>query len=958
MADEGVDRGSAYRRRLARAAAASCAIHMLLFGGLSVSRLDVDMAAPESLESREPKKPKRPAADFRLQAPRSASKETPAHARPLELPVKPPATAPTEARERPKERNVAAREERPAEEKAAVKASAARIDPTRARDTAATPADRRSPSRQAEVNPEESTAQAEQVAPARTAADAAAAAPAPAAVAARDRPEAPRVAAPWRPREVALLERLTAQAPAAAALAARDAPAAAAAASASRALDRRSTADASPARDARAESIAAAAAVESAAVPAVAPAARDLARRESGRTTSARTATNTAADAASDAPRIDTGSPAPPATVARSSLPSGTAGGSPAAASGRSALTRRQTAVAGGTATTPVEMPAAGSVAAESEGAGAAAGRLAPAVTSLASSGGGGRTGPRASALASGRQMGAAAEGDSGAAAAVGGSPAGAGGIAAVGSLRGDGRAGGGGEAASEAGGGQARRPLGRDPGGGSSASLDLGTVVAVAPAAGAATAVGGTGDKGERLGPALLDRGRRGTAGRSAIAAARGLPGGGSNADAEAGEGLSVSPADIAALGAGGRQRAGLPEVAAGPRSPERIAAAALPSDGRVRDVAEAFAGRTPAGGRAAGGIDDPAALERARRMVDRGLEFLARSQLSDGRWRLTEFAGVTEADVPKLDSDTAATGLALLAFFGAGHDHFDGKYRDTVRRGLEFLISVQRPNGDLFLPADDLSNSCSWLYSHGIASIALCEAVGMTGDPRVKPAAEKACGFIAATRHPTLGGWRYTPRTDADLSVSGWMLVALRAGDLGGVKTDPAALDGVRTLLAASASPSDPTRYAYNARKSDQRRTDLSVACMTAVGTLMRLHTGAAADDPGVVAAGRALADFRPTYGTAAKNLRDAYLWYYASQALVHTGGPGWRTWYASLVDTLDPEQRTAGPLAGSWDATGEIPDRWGPYGGRVYVTALHLLALEVPWRHLPTYATAPGR
>jgi AICAR transformylase/IMP cyclohydrolase PurH len=50
----------------------------------------------------------------------------------------------------------------------------------------------------------------------------------------------------------------------------------------------------------------------------------------------------------------------------------------------------------------------------------------------------------------------------------------------------------------------------------------------------------------------------------------------------------------------------------------------------------------------------------------------------------------------------DTAATGLALLAFFGAGHDHFDGRYRDTVRRGLEFLISVQKPDGDLFLPSE----------------------------------------------------------------------------------------------------------------------------------------------------------------------------------------------------------------------------------------------------------------
>jgi hypothetical protein len=954
MADESVDRGGSYRRRLARAAAASCALHMLLFSGLSVSRLDIDVAEPESLEAREPKKPKRPAADFRLQVPRSAAAQKPAHERPLEMPVTPPATTPAEPRERPTERNVAAREPRPAEEQPAVTPSAARIEPTRARDTAAAPADRQSPSRQAEANPEESTAKAEQVAPAQAVTDAAAAAPAPATLAARDRPEAARVAARWRPREVALLERLTARAPDAAALAARDAPAAAAAASASRAMDRRSTADATSSSDARAQSIAAPTAVQAAATPAVAPAARDVARRQSSRAAAA--GSGATADTARDAPRIDTSAPAA-ATVARSATPSGTAGGAPAASAGRSALARRQTAVAGGTAATQVAMPATGTVATESGATGTAAAQLAPAATAVASSGGGGRTAPRGSALASGRQTGAATEGDSAAAAAVGGSPVDGSAIAAVGSLRGGGRAGDD-DAGSDGSAGQARRPLGRDSGGGSAAALDVGTVAAVAPAAGAATTVGGTGDKGERLGPALLDRGRRGTAGRSAIAAARGLPGGGSNADAGDGEGLSMSPADIAALGAGGRERAGLPERAAGTRAPERIAAAALPSDGRVRDVAEAFAGRTPAGGRAAGGIDDAATLDRARQMVDRGLEFLARSQLADGRWRLTEFAGVTEADVPKLESDTAATGLALLAFFGAGHDHFHGTYRDHVRRGLEFLISVQKPDGDLFLPADDLSNSCSWLYSHGIASIALCEAVGMTGDPRVRPAAEKACGFIAATRHPTLGGWRYTPRTDADLSVSGWMLVALRAGDLGGVKTDPAALDGVRTLLAASASPSDPTRYAYNARKADQRRTDLSVACMTAVGTLMRLHTNAAADDPGVVAAGKTLADFRPAYGTAAKNLRDAYLWYYASQALVHTGGEGWQTWYASLVDTLEPEQRITGPLAGSWDATGAIPDRWGPYGGRVYVTALHLLALEVPWRHLPTYATAPGR
>ena len=311
----------------------------------------------------------------------------------------------------------------------------------------------------------------------------------------------------------------------------------------------------------------------------------------------------------------------------------------------------------------------------------------------------------------------------------------------------------------------------------------------------------------------------------------------------------------------------------------------------------------------------------------------------------------------MPKLESDTAATGLALLSFLGAGHDHFDGPHRDTVRRGLEFLLSIQKPDGDLFLPADRLSNSCAWLYSHGIASLAVCEAVGMTGDPLVKPAAEKACRFIAASQHPQFGGWRYTPQSDADLSVSGWMLVAVRAGALAGVPTEPATVPGVRRLLEAAADRTDATRYAYNARKPDQRRSRLSLACMTAVGALMRLHTGDTAEDARVVTAARFLAAIEPGYGTATDKARDAYLWYYASQVLVHTGGDDWERWYGRLVDLLEERQERLGPRSGSWDPLQPVADRWGEYGGRIYVTALHLLALEIPDRRLPT-AAAPAR
>jgi hypothetical protein len=495
-------------------------------------------------------------------------------------------------------------------------------------------------------------------------------------------------------------------------------------------------------------------------------------------------------------------------------------------------------------------------------------------------------------------------------------------------------------------------RPAGRASSGGTDAP-PLVAIVAP-PTTGVGAAAGAAGNARPAPGPAPAAVGRFAAGAGQPAASAVARPQAAGADDGE--EGLSVSLTDSEApLGGRISRRDGGDGLAApAPVAPARIAAAALPAEGRVRDVAEAFARRSP-GKRGSDREKSPDEV-RAATIVDRGLDFLARSQQPDGRWALGRFAGATPEDAPKLQSDTAATGLALLSFLGAGHDHFDGPHRDTVRRGLEFLLAVQKPDGDLYLPSDDLSNSCAWLYSHGIASIALCEAVGMTGDPRVKPAAEKACGFIAASQHPTRGGWRYTPASDADLSVSGWMLVAVRSGDLAGLQTDPKTLAGVRTLLEAAASPADSTRYAYNPLKPEQRMSPLSGACMTAVGGLMRLHTGAAADDPRVMRAARALAAVPPEYGTASRKVRDSYLWYYASQVLVHTGGPEWQAWYGRLVATLDVAQETKGPLAGSWDPLGAVPDRWGLYGGRIYVTALHLLALEVPDRRLPTYSATP--
>jgi hypothetical protein len=925
-------RHGVYRRRLALAAVASLALHLLLAKGLAITHMGLDVDQTTDTAASKPLTPKRKA-DFPLAVPRSPSREPLAHERPLDVPLAAPAR-PKQQPPRPQpDRTVADRRpDEPTEWQAASTPSAVR--PSAQRDTRIDQS--AAPARTAAAAAPAAAAQADQTAVAAATAAAPAKAPLPGATPDLPRVEPVAIASRWRPREVALLERLTAQPTAAVARPSRDVAAGEPAARSASALARQSTA-ASDAADAEsaAESIALpAAATDARLTAAPAARARDRASSTAG---SAATRSETARDdglpAAAAASRVN------PAAVAAATGRTNRGGDAASAVGGSPAAGRQQARLPAATgAAESIALPAASA----SGGGGVAAakpagGGLEPRPTAQAAVGSGrGRS-------ATGTSGGDSSDPPAGIPGAAG--SAASAGITASGKIGAADRTGDGPrEATGLPGGGSPARAEGLTAAGAAGGS----GLVAVAAAGGGAAAAGG----GPAAAPMPAAIGRSSAAVAAAAGGAAAVRSRGGESDEE--EGLSVSAPDADDIGPAGRRENAEPGAAPTAAVVARVAAVVLPAEGRVRDVAEAFA-RRASGNRVRMPTDaagDKAAT-RARVIVDRGLDFLARSQQADGRWTLDRFAGADPADAPKLRSDTAATGLALLSFLGAGHDHFDGPHKDTVRRGLQFLLSVQKPDGDLYLPADELSNSCSWLYSHGIAAIALCEAVGMTGDPLVKPAAEKACGFIASSQHPTRGGWRYTPRSDADLSVSGWMLVAVRSGQLAGVKTDPRTLEGVRTLLDASASASDPTRYAYNPRNPQQRPSQLSSTCMTAVGTLMRLHTGGKASDPQVVAGGRALAAVPPEYGSGDRKVRDSYLWYYASQVLVHTGGPEWDAWYARLVDTLAAAQETAGPKAGSWNPLGSTPDRWGLYGGRIYVTALHLLALEVPDRHLPTYS-----
>ncbi len=314
----------------------------------------------------------------------------------------------------------------------------------------------------------------------------------------------------------------------------------------------------------------------------------------------------------------------------------------------------------------------------------------------------------------------------------------------------------------------------------------------------------------------------------------------------------------------------------------------------------------------------------------VERGLDWLAAHQNPGGSWSLQNFHANCKhprcADVGSVTADPAGTGLALLPFLGAGHTHKTGKHRQAVARALDWLVTNQRANGTWLAPEDARP-----MYGHGMASIALCEAYGMTKDAKLREPAQKALDFIVKAQHAPSGGWRYQPNQPADTSVVGWQMMALKSGEMAGLTVPPKVFDGIKKWLASVEANG---RFGYQSKNPSP--------AMTAQGLLSLQYLGARRDDPRM----RAGTDY--LLANLPKADDTSYYWYHATQVMYHTQGKHWKAWNGKMRDMLVSSQNTQGALAGSWKP---IDYREKP-GGRLYATALRLLMLEVYYRHLSLY------
>jgi hypothetical protein len=319
----------------------------------------------------------------------------------------------------------------------------------------------------------------------------------------------------------------------------------------------------------------------------------------------------------------------------------------------------------------------------------------------------------------------------------------------------------------------------------------------------------------------------------------------------------------------------------------------------------------------------------------VERALSWLAKQQKSDGSWSL---AG-PYPDGSVGENAAAATAMALLAFQGHGDTTHDGPYAKIVAKAWTWLLKTQRKDGSFTGAA--MSEKNQQLYTHAQCTIALCELYGMTHDSAYRGPAERAVAYCVQAQDKKGGGWRYFPGEDSDTSVTGWFVMALQSARMAGMAVPGETLKRVSSYLD-SAALLDGRRYGY------WQMANPSWA-MAAEGLLCREYLGWKQDDPRLVEGVSELVKTPVSYAATAE--QDVYYWYYATQATHHFGGKVWEEWNNAMRNEIPAAQVKAGPQAGSWNPSA---DKWGGFGGRLYVTCLSIYNLEVYYRHLPIYSS----
>jgi hypothetical protein len=331
-----------------------------------------------------------------------------------------------------------------------------------------------------------------------------------------------------------------------------------------------------------------------------------------------------------------------------------------------------------------------------------------------------------------------------------------------------------------------------------------------------------------------------------------------------------------------------------------------------------------------------DPAAADPTTERVNEALKRAAKFFLECQR---PDTGGMYEA---KMGNETTMTALSLLALAAMGHQPGDPSPEGTaMKKGLDYVLRPENQEANGYFGKRDGSR----MYGHGIITLMLSEMLGMgadeTQDALIRERCRKAIKLILdAQSQPkndkNRGGWRYLPQAgDSDMSVTCWQTMALRSAKNAGLDVPKESIDlAVRYIKGLYDKGGDRRGEAGFGYAGPGR--ELST---TAEGLLALQICGDYDSDETKGASERLFKT-----GIKPGERWFFYTSYYYAQGMHQRGDKYAIEGKKVISNVLLPLQSQQG----WWEGTGGEERQ----GGKIYATALAVLALTVKNHYLPIY------
>ena len=224
--------------------------------------------------------------------------------------------------------------------------------------------------------------------------------------------------------------------------------------------------------------------------------------------------------------------------------------------------------------------------------------------------------------------------------------------------------------------------------------------------------------------------------------------------------------------------------------------------------------------------------------------------------------------------------------------------------------------------------------MYDQSIGALALGEAYGITRDEKLSLPLRRATDFLIKAQNPKTGGWRYQPHPSlthaGDLSVSGWVIMALRSAYASGISVKNETIKLSQSFVDSVSAGPNNGKYKYISNKVPN-------FCMTSVGMYCQQLFGIPSASLRQIESASYIALHLPR-----EQQKNYYYWYYGTLTTFLHGGEVWYDWNEKMVPIFLEKQNADG----SWKPEGNRATKEGTH----VTTCWAALSLMVYYRYLP--------